>query len=133
MGDYFDMYSDEAGAHLAWAATFNGEQDVYYSVITPDYVGMAEEGRGSPVSLLQNFPNPFKEKTTISYNLLERGFITLKVYNMSGSEVSVLVNEIQQTGLHQAVFDATGLESGVYYYRIQTGKVFETERLILIK
>jgi hypothetical protein len=133
MGDYFDMYSDEVGAHLAWAATFNGEQDVYYSVITPDYVGMAEQGRGSPVSLLQNFPNPFIDKTTIRYILMEKGFISLKVYTMAGREVATLVNERQEAGLHQAVFNAAGLESGVYYYRIQTGESYETERLILLR
>jgi hypothetical protein len=133
MGDYFDMYSDEAGAHLAWAATFNGEQDVYYSVITPDYVTIAEKGRGSSFSLLQNFPNPFKEKTTIRYNLLEKGNITLKVYALSGIEVASLVNESQEAGLHQAVFNAYGLESGVYYYRLQIGDIYETRRLVLLK
>ncbi|MFA4862127.1 MAG: T9SS type A sorting domain-containing protein [Bacteroidales bacterium] len=133
MGDYFDMYSDDAGAHLAWAATFNGEQDVYYSVITPSYVGMAEKGRGSFVSLLQNFPNPFMDKATIRYNLIEKGFISLKVYTMTGREVTTLVNEIQETGLHQAVFNATGLESGVYYYRLQAGGLYETRRLVLLR
>jgi len=133
MGDYLDMYSDEAGAHLAWAATFNGEQDVYYSVITPSYVGIAEQGRGSSVSLLQNFPNPFREKTTIRYNLIEKEFISLKVYSMTGREVATLVNETQETGLHQAVFNATGLESGVYYYRLQAGGLYETRRLVLLR
>jgi len=133
MGDYFDMYSDEAGAHLAWAATLNGEQDVYYSVITPSYVGMVEKGRGSSVSLLQNFPNPFMDKTTIRYNLLEKGIISLKVYTMTGREVATLVNEMQEAGLHQAVFNATDLESGVYYYRLQAGVGYETRRLVLLK
>jgi hypothetical protein len=133
MGDYFDMYSDEAGAHLAWAATFNGEQDVYYSVITPSYVGIAEKGRGSSVSLLENFPNPFKEETAISYKLLEKAFISLKIYTLDGKEVATLVNNIQEAGLHQVSFKAGGLESGVYYYRLQSGDSYETRRLILLK
>jgi hypothetical protein len=82
---------------------------------------------------LQNFPNPFREKTTIRYNLLEKEFISLKVYSMTGREVATLVNETQETGLHQAVFNAAGLESGVYYYRLQAGEFFETRRLVLLK
>ncbi len=133
MGDYYDMYSDEAGAHLAWAATFNGEQDVYYSVITPYYVGIVEKGRGSLISLLQNTPNPFREKTTIRYKLMEKGLVTMKVYTLTGSEVATLVNEMQEEGLHQVLFNANGLESGIYYYRLQTGDSYETRRLVLLK
>jgi hypothetical protein len=133
MGDYYDMYSDDAGAHLAWAATFNGEQDVYYSVIKPSYVGISEKGRGSLISLLQNSPNPFKDKTIIRYNLLEKGSVALKVYNLSGAEVATLVNETQEAGVHQALFNANGLESGIYYYRIQAGDSYETRRLVVLK
>jgi hypothetical protein len=133
MGDYYDMYSDEAGAHLAWAATFNGEQDVYYSVITPSYVGIAEKGRGSFVSLLENYPNPFKDQTNIRYNLWEKGFISLKVYTLDGKEVATLLHESQEAGLHQSIFNSNGLESGVYYYRLQCGDSYETRRLVLLK
>jgi hypothetical protein len=133
MGDYYDMYSDDAGAHLAWAATFNGEQDVYYSVITPSYVGIAEKGRGSFVSLLENFPNPFKEQTTIRYNLVKKGSVSLKVCTLDGKEIASLVNETQEAGFHQVLFIAQGLESGIYYYRLQCGDSFETRRLVLLK
>jgi hypothetical protein len=133
MGDYYDMYSDEAGAHLAWAATFNGEQDVYYSVIKPDYVGVSEQGRGQTVSLIQNAPNPFTDKTTISYNLLESGMVSLKVYTVTGREVATLVNQAQEAGMHSLVFNGSGLESGVYYCRLQSGGYFDTIRLILLK
>jgi hypothetical protein len=130
MGDYFDMYSDESGAHLAWAATFNGEQDVYYSLITPSYVGIADSDAGSPVMLLQNFPNPFKEQTTIRYQLPEKSNVTLHVFTVSGREVASLVNETQDAGMHQVVFDASGLDSGVYYYRLQTENSSVTKRFI---
>jgi hypothetical protein len=133
MGDYFDMYSDEEGAHLAWAATFNGEQDVYYSVITPSYVGMAEQGRGSSVSYLQNIPNPFRDNTSIRYNLLDEGFVSLKVYSTSGYEVTTLVNASQEAGMHQVEFSAKGLDNGVYFYRLQTGGSSLTKRLIILK
>lgn len=133
LGDYFDMYSDETGAHLAWAATFNGEQDVYYSLIIPYYVGIAEEGRGSSISLLQNIPNPFKDKTTIRYNLLEKGFITLKVYTMTGQEVATALNEIQDDGIHQVEFNASGLPAGMYYYQVKSEKGIVKNKFILLK
>jgi len=126
------MYSDESGAHLAWAATFNGEQDVYYSVITPSYVRIAEQDKDAAITLVHNFPNPFKDKTTISYKLPEKGFISLKVYTLNGREVATIVDETQEAGLHQVVFDASGLDSGVYYYRVQTGKSSQTKRFILL-
>jgi hypothetical protein len=133
MGDYYDMYSDEAGAHLAWAATFNGEQDVYYSVITPSYVGITEKGRGSIVSYLQNYPNPFSGQTSIRYNLIEKGYINLGVFNLAGIEVATLLDETQEAGLHQVSFKAEGLKNGIYYYRLKSGDFYETRRLVLLK
>jgi hypothetical protein len=133
MGDYYDMYSDEDGAHLAWAATFNGEQDVYYSVITPDYVRIAEQGRGSSLTEIQSLPNPFRDRTMICYKLSEKGFITLKVFNTTGLEVATLINENQEAGLHQVAFNADGLESGVYFYKILTEGSSVTKRFILLK
>jgi hypothetical protein len=132
MGDYFDMYSDEAGAHLAWAATFNGEQDVYYSVIKPSYVRIAEHNKNMDIAMLENFPNPFRDKVTIRYNLLKNSFISLKVFSLNGKEIATLINESQQAGMHEAIFSASGLESGVYYYRLQTSGSTETRRLVLL-
>jgi hypothetical protein len=133
MGDYFDMYSDEAGAHLAWAATFNGEQDVYYSLITPSYVGLSDNVEKPSVSFLKNYPNPFKDKTTIRYRLSGEMNVLLKVFSMTGSELITLVNENQDPGIHQVVFNASGLESGVYYYQLKAGQSLISKRFILLK
>lgn len=133
MGDYFDMYSDEDGAHLAWAATFNGEQDVYYSLITPYYVRIDEQITGTPVSKLQNYPNPFIDRTTIRYSLSEKSFISLKVYTVTGREIATLVNETQAEGMHRAEFNANGLESGVYYYRLEAEGFTIAKRMIVLK
>jgi hypothetical protein len=132
MGDYFDMYSDEAGAHLAWAATFNGEQDVYYSLITPSYVNIAENGKAPEILSAVNYPNPFRNQTTISYNLAEKGFVSLKVYSMSGSEISTLVNEVREPGNHTEIFKAEGITSGVYYFRIESGNSIVTRKITVM-
>lgn len=133
IGDYFDMYSDETGAHLAWAATFNGEQDVYYSLIVPSYVGVAEkEANGSGIAMLMNYPNPFSEQTTIYYELPDPGFVTLKVFNMNGVLLHTLINEYQEKGNHHVFYDASGLAKGVYYYRLESGKSRKTNKLIVM-
>lgn len=133
MGDYLDMYSTDAGAHLAWAATFNGEQDIYYSVIQPLIIGMPENENLSTVRLSQHYPNPFTGQATISFSLKERSFVSLKVFSVNGKEVSVLVNETLEEGTHRKIFDATGLNSGVYYYRLVSGNHSETGRMMLVK
>jgi hypothetical protein len=133
MGDYFDMYSDETGAHLAWAATFNAEQDVYYSLITPEYVAISENTPRKTVTSLYEAPNPFKDKTTIHYKLTEKQHVTLKVFSMTGQEVSTLVNETQQPGLHSVDFIPRPIESGMYVYLLSTDNEMITRRLVCIK
>lgn len=135
MGDYFDMFSDESGAHLAWANTLNGEQDVYYGHISLQPIGIGNFQDGSiKVDLhSKSFPNPFKGNTTISYRLPDQQFVSLKIFNMTGKEITTLVSEEQSSGLQQVKFDASGLGSGVYYFRLQAGEQVEIKKLILAK
>jgi hypothetical protein len=132
MGDYFDMYSDEDGAHLAWAATFNGEQDVYYSLITPSYVNITENETTPGILSVVNYPNPCIGQTTIRYNLVERGFVTVKVFSMDGKEISTLVNEIQDAGQHSEIFNVEKLGSGVYYFRIESAGTVITRKIMVM-
>jgi hypothetical protein len=83
--------------------------------------------------LFQNYPNPFNPKTNIKYSIVDKGFVSLKVYDVLGNEVSTLVNEEKLTGKHEVDFNANGLTSGVYYYKIQAGNYFETKKMVLIK
>ncbi|OQX72458.1 MAG: hypothetical protein B6D61_13680 [Bacteroidetes bacterium 4484_249] len=132
MGDYFDMYSDETGAHLAWANTFNGEQDVYYAYITPSTVGISNSRIQQDVVLYQNYPNPVRNSTVIRYRLAAKAHVSLKVFDMMGREVAVLVNEVQQAGISQVDFIVDDLENGVYYYRLDAGNYSETKKLLII-
>ena len=84
-------------------------------------------------SLSQNYPNPFNPNTTISYTLLQSGLVKLKVYDILGKEMAVLVNEEQSTGNHKIEFNGTNLPSGVYFYRLTTGDFTDTKKLILLK
>ncbi|MEO6695423.1 MAG: T9SS type A sorting domain-containing protein [Ignavibacteria bacterium] len=84
---------------------------------------------------LENSPNPFNPSTVIKYILSERNNrVQLKVYNMLGMEISTLVNEIQKKGSYKTVFNASGLSSGIYFYKlILNGIPRETKKMMLIK
>ncbi|HED07118.1 MAG TPA: T9SS type A sorting domain-containing protein [Ignavibacteria bacterium] len=84
-------------------------------------------------ALEQNYPNPFNPSTTIKYDLPKEGFVTLKVYDMLGREVATLVNKEQSAGRYIITFDASGLASGIYFYRISAGKFLQTKKLILLR
>ena len=84
-------------------------------------------------NLYQNYPNPFNPTTRINYEIPERSFITLKVYDVLGNEVAALVNEDRSIGNYTIEFDATTLPSGIYFYRLQAGSFVETKKMILMK
>jgi hypothetical protein len=84
-------------------------------------------------SLSQNYPNPFNPSTTIRWQMPEREFVTLKIYDVLGREVTTLVNEELTAGTHETVFDASGISSGVYFYQIKAEGFIETKKMILLR
>ncbi|MDY0083431.1 MAG: M14 family zinc carboxypeptidase [Ignavibacteriaceae bacterium] len=84
-------------------------------------------------SLLQNFPNPFNPETEISFALAKSDNVTLKIYNILGSEVVTLVNEFMEAGKHTVKFNASDITSGVYLYTIKSGNFTATRKMILMK
>jgi endo-1,4-beta-xylanase len=83
--------------------------------------------------LLSNYPNPFRPTTQIGYVLTEPAEVTLTVYDVLGREVLTLVDEHRGAGEHTVRFDATGLASGVYLYRLQAGSVAQTRHMVLLR
>jgi len=84
-------------------------------------------------SLDQNFPNPFNPSTTIRFELLQKEFVTIKVFDILGKEVATLVNEQKEAGRYDVDFNAAGLNSGIYFYRIEAGSFAETKKMIFLK
>lgn len=84
-------------------------------------------------SLFQNYPNPFNPVTTIKYEVKENSLVSLKVYNMTGQEVDVLVNQIQPAGSYNIKYDASRLSSGVYLYQIKMNNYISTKKMMLLK
>jgi hypothetical protein len=91
-----------------------------------------EEESPRVFKLMQNYPNPFNPSTTVKYELPTSSMVNLSVYDILGREVSVLVNERRDAGVHKAVFDASGLATGVYLYRLQAGEFAQTRKLFVL-
>lgn len=83
--------------------------------------------------LSQNYPNPFNPVTTIRYSLPSSGQVKLRVFNSLGSEVALLVNTYQSEGSYSIEFNAAGLSSGIYYYRLETPSETSVRKMILLK
>ena len=84
-------------------------------------------------ALSQNYPNPFNPTTQIEYSIVKTGYMSLKVYNILGQEVATLFTGIQRPGTYQARFNANGLASGVYFYRLVAGDFAVTKKMVLLK
>jgi hypothetical protein len=83
--------------------------------------------------LEQNYPNPFNPSTAISYQLAANSRVSLKVFDLLGREVAVLVNEDQLAGTYRAMWDAARLPSGVYFYRLTAGEYVQTRKMLLTR
>lgn len=83
--------------------------------------------------LMQNYPNPFNPATTISYLVPNSQRVSLRVYDLLGREVAVLVDGFQAAGLHRVNFDGSSLASGVFVYKLTTGTFIGMKKMVLIK
>ncbi|MBK8553875.1 MAG: serine hydrolase [Ignavibacteria bacterium] len=83
--------------------------------------------------LYQNYPNPFNPSTNLEFGISKWEFVSLKVFDIQGKEVSTLVNEKMNPGTYKIEFDGKGLPSGVYFYKLETGGFTDTKRMILLK
>jgi len=85
------------------------------------------------LTLFQNYPNPVLTETKIRFYIPFSQVVTLTVYDLSGHEVAVLVNEFMKSGDYTAVFNAGNLRNGIYYYRLKAGNNTETKKMILLR
>lgn len=83
--------------------------------------------------LMQNFPNPFNPSTTIQFETTHKTFISLKVFNVLGNEIAILINEEKSAGTHSVECNADGFPSGIYFYSLTAGKFRETKKMTLLK
>jgi len=106
---------------------FNGNFE-YFNLNNEVNIGIP-----SRFELSQNYPNPFNPTTNLEFGISELGFVSLKVFNVSGKEVATLVNETRPAGYYNITFNAANLSSGVYYYRLESNGISKVMKMALIK
>ncbi|KUO58548.1 hypothetical protein APF79_06990 [bacterium BRH_c32] len=117
--------------------TFSNSQIASFYILTSDKVTAVKENAALPsgYSLEQNYPNPFNPSTVISYQIPVSSHVTLKVFDILGSEVATLVDEFKQAGSYSTAFSSvnSSLSSGVYFYRLTAGAFMATKKFVLMK
>ena len=106
---------------------------VYIGQVTATGLERISENSPKDFGLSQNYPNPFNPTTKINYQLSANGFVTLKILDVLGKEVTTLVNDEQLTGTYSVDFDASNLSSGIYFYELRTGSFIQSKKMILLK
>ena len=133
MGDYFDMKSDNDFAHIAWANTLNGGQDVYYTRVTPSLLGVDDFSANSLGATVS--PNPFENTTTIQFDIDTNANTTVTVYDLLGRKVNTLLDG-PVSGQQRLSWDGTNandskLNSGLYFVNIVSGDKKASLKVIL--
>lgn len=106
------------------------------SLLHSDSEVTSTEGKGNAPEafiLSQNYPNPFNPETTIQYSIPKAGEVRVEVFNTLGQQVELLVETFKPAGSHSVRFNAAGLSSGIYYYRITTNAATLTRKMLLVK
>jgi lysophospholipase L1-like esterase len=137
-GDH--LHPSETGHHMMAEAV---DLTLFGAADTTTGIDMETGNRPDTFSLLQNYPNPFNPSTKILYSIPKASFVTLRVYDVSGNEITTLVNEEKPAGTYEVDFSAQGgstsggndysLSSGVYYYKLTAGNYSKVRKMILIK
>lgn len=128
------VYKVGTTKYAAFSYAGQGPNNVYFNqegLVT----GVTPENGNIPgcYQLMQNFPNPFNPATTIKFNIPKGGFVTLTVYDVLGNEVAVLVNEILNPNNYEVSWNANGLASGVYFYKLAVNDFVEVKKMMLVK
>lgn len=122
--------------HIVWNDNRDGNTEIYYKRNpNGNPIGITAVSNVIPAeySLGQNYPNPFNPMTNITIQLPKSGSVKLSVFDAAGKEVGLPVNKELNAGTYNIDFDASGLPSGVYFYRLQTAEFTETKKMMLIK
>jgi hypothetical protein len=149
------VYNITAGSHDFYAVAENyvdlggtGIADLYASLTVEFFPDIISEVQNSnkiitDYTLEQNFPNPYNPTTTIKYQIPELSFVTVKVYDVLGKEVTTIVDEEKSAGSYEVEFsaiggsafggNATSLPSGIYFYRLKANDFTQTKKMILLK
>jgi len=147
------LLTSDSGAHWTDVAEGLLSSGVYSLVVCDTYLfagtcgglwrrplsemvtSVKEENSNFPThySLQQNYPNPFNPSTTISFTLPSKSHVTLKVFDIMGREIAILVNGEMFAGNHTQKWNPSNISSGIYFYRLEAGSYTETKKLVLLR
>lgn len=140
-GDYTNIAAYNGKVYPIWMSLNNSQMTIFTSGIRDDGKVTGVDAPGENIirdfRLFQNYPNPFNPSTTISYQVPEASFVSIKIYDMLGSIIAEPVNEYKARGIYEVSFDANsapdGLPSGIYFYKFEAGSFRQTKKMILLK
>lgn len=123
------------GTVVGEIGTGAGNTGMMYNSISNGFVGILQAGTEVPAEfkLNQNFPNPFNPMTKIKFSIAKQGPVMLSVFDITGREVTKLVNAVLPAGNFEYTFDGLKLASGVYFYRLVTNDFVQTKKMVLVK
>lgn len=132
---YVDKNIEQSGSYTYRIKAYNAVSESDYSnEASLSIVGIDEEMTiPADYSINQNYPNPFNPSTKIKFALPQNSLTKLVVYDLLGRELQTLINKELEAGYHEIIFDASIFPSGIYFYRIQSGKFVQTKKMILMK
>lgn len=127
MGNWIFRVNDNASSDTG--RVMNYVINIRYDGVT----GISGNTQPLNYSLSQNYPNPFNPSTGIKYSVQKEGYVKLSVFDITGKEVIILAEGVKKAGLYEAIFNANGLASGIYFYSLEAGDYKETRKMVLIK
>ena len=140
VGNLVDRGADYLASVTALKSSARSLQTIFRSDLTSNYVTWGGKDLPPAVpanfSLSQNYPNPFNVTTTIEYQVPSGGshyFVSLRVYDVLGREVATIFSGTSPAGSYAKQWDASGLSSGIYFYRLSAGSFTETKKFVLLK
>jgi hypothetical protein len=121
--------------HTIWQDLRDGNYEIYYKCNPTGNVGITNVNSEIPneYKLKQNYPNPFNPTTKIKFDIPKSSNVKLTVYDITGKEISILVNEKISPGSYETEFNGDKYASGIYFYRLETPDFFQTKKMLLIK
>jgi len=137
-GDNISITSSNSSLWPVWMDNRTGVYQIWTVRIEISSVNVdPSEEIVSTFSLEQNYPNPFNPSTNIRFRISDLGFVTLKIFDVLGNEVAVLVSEEKQPGTYEVEFNSSSIKhlpsSGIYFYQLQAGSFVDTKKMILLR
>jgi hypothetical protein len=136
-GNFVDELSTDEGnaLNIIYKLKLNTDTRKFKPIKDTTISGIKDYANNNPDNFIleQNYPNPFNMETIIRYELKKSANVKLELYDVLGREVASLVNEVMQPGKYSMSWNAEGVQSGVYFYRLSAGNYTQTRKLLLLR